>query len=398
MPMPLSDPVHAAAIEDAVHARYSAGALAPQPALCCAVASYDPRLLAAIPEEVIARDYGCGDPTRHVQPGETVVDLGSGSGKACFLLSQIVGPTGRVIGVDNNDAMLALARRHAPEVARRIGFSNVTFVKAKIQDLALDLDAVARHLAAAPVHTVDDWQRLQSATDHLRAAAPLVASDSVDVVVSNCVLNLVRPEDKTTLFAEIFRVLRRGGRAVISDIVSDEDVPPSLQQDGELWSGCLSGAFREDLFLNAFANAGFHGIQLLERQSEPWQTIAGIEFRSVTVAAYKGKQGECWDCNQAVVYRGPFREVQDDDGHTFRRGERVAVCDKTYHLLGQAPYRGQFDLIAPRIAVPLDQAPPFPCAAGTVRRHPRASKGLAYRVTAAGPTCCPPVPDDGACC
>ena len=84
-------------------------------------------MLAAIPEEVLARDYGCGDPTRHLRPGETVLDLGSGSGKACFLAAQVVGREGRVIGVDMNDEMLALARRHAPKVARRIGFANVTF-------------------------------------------------------------------------------------------------------------------------------------------------------------------------------------------------------------------------------------------------------------------------------
>ena len=96
-------------------------------------------------------------------------------------------------------------------------------------------------------------------------------------------LNLVRPEDKQKLFAGIFRVLRRGGRAVISDIVSDEDVPERLKQDPDLWSGCISGSFREDLFLEAFEQAGFYGISLLERQQEPWRTIEGIEFRSVTV-------------------------------------------------------------------------------------------------------------------
>ncbi|MHB8733789.1 MAG: methyltransferase domain-containing protein [Terriglobales bacterium] len=396
--MPPSAPTSAPTVEDAVHARYSAGARAPEAALCCAVASYDPRLLEAIPEEVIARDYGCGDPTRYVRLGETVVDLGSGSGKACFLMGQIVGPGGRVIGVDMNDAMLELARRHAPDVARRLGYDNVAFVKAKIQDLALDLDAVARHLAAAPVHTLDDWQRLQAETERLRTTAPLVATSSVDVVVSNCVLNLVRPEDKTTLFAEIFRVLRRGGRAVISDIVCDEDVPPALQHDAQLWSGCISGAFREDLFLQAFEDAGFHGIQILERQAQPWQTVEGIEFRSVTVSAYKGKQGECWDRNQAVIYRGPFREVRDDDGHFFRRGERVAVCDKTYHLLGQEPYHGRFDLIAPRVEVPLEEAPAFPCTGGTLRRHPRETKGAEYRATAADESCCPPAADGQSCC
>jgi arsenite methyltransferase len=103
-------------IESAVQARYSGAALAREPELCCPV-SYAPALLAALPEEVLARDYGCGDPSRHVWPGETVLDLGSGTGKICFIASQVVGPSGRVIGVDMNDDMLDLARRNAPTVA-----------------------------------------------------------------------------------------------------------------------------------------------------------------------------------------------------------------------------------------------------------------------------------------
>ena len=103
------------------------------------------------------------------------------------------------------------------------------------------------------------------------------------------------------LFREIHRVLAKGGRAVISDIVSDEDVPAHLQADPELWSGCVSGAMREDLFLKAFEDAGLYGVTLLDRPAKPWRTVEGIEFRSVTVVAYKGKEGPCRDHKQAVV-------------------------------------------------------------------------------------------------
>src|SRR6266436_4873623 len=105
----------AMAPEEAVRERYSAGAHVPEAALCCPVL-YDPRYLAAIPAEVLERDYGCGDPTPYVRPGDTVLDLGSGGGKVCFIAAQIVGPQGRVIGVDCNREMLALARRHQSTV------------------------------------------------------------------------------------------------------------------------------------------------------------------------------------------------------------------------------------------------------------------------------------------
>ena len=124
--------------ERSVLQRYSAAAQSREAALCCPI-DYDSRYLSILPAEVIEKDYGCGDPSRYVAPGETVLDLGSGTGKICFIAAQIVGPGGRVIGVDMNDAMLAIARRNDHVVAERLGFSNVEFRKGRIQDLALDL-------------------------------------------------------------------------------------------------------------------------------------------------------------------------------------------------------------------------------------------------------------------
>ena len=262
-----------------------------------------------------------------------------------------------------------------------------------IQDLQLDLERLNEQLAGHAVRSVDDWLNLRQLEDTLRREAPLVADESVDCVVSNCVLNLVRPEDRRQLFNEIFRVLRRGGRAVISDIVADEPVPPHLMEDDHLWSGCISGAFVEEEFLEAFADAGFHGIEIAAWQSEPWRVVEGIEFRSVTVSAYKGKQGPCLERNQALIYRGPFSKVQDDDGHVFRRGQRVAVCDKTYRLLQQPPYQGMFEPIEPREEVPLAEARPFDCRRAK-RRRPRETKGDAFDLTTAASDCCGP---DGCC-
>jgi arsenite methyltransferase len=385
-------------VEEAVHHRYTDGAHKVERNLCCPT-SYAPKLLEAIPEEVLNCDYGCGDPTRYLKPGETVLDLGSGSGKICFIASQVVGPAGKVIGVDMNDEMLVVARRNARQVAQNIGYGNVEFRKGRIQDLALDLELLDGWLKGNPIHSADELRSLESTVEELKNSHTLVPSDAVDVVVSNCVLNLVRPEDKQRLFSEIFRVLRRGGRAVISDIVSDEDVPAEMGQNPELWSGCVSGAFREDFFLQAFEDAGFYGITILEWQDEPWRTVEGIEFRSVTVAAYKGKQGPCWDQKQAVIYRGPFRKVEDDDGHTLKRGVPTAVCEKTYRIYSQEPYRSQFELVPPRVPVPLDEARPFPCSHGTLRRDPKETKGADYRVTTeVSATCCTPGNGNGGCC
>ncbi len=373
--------------DNAVAERYSAAAQEREEALCCPV-TYDPRYLELIPEEIIARDYGCGDPTAYVRPGDTVVDLGAGGGKLCYIASQIVGEKGRVIGVDCNQEMLGLARKYQSEMAAKTGFDNVDFRFGRIQDLGLDLDLLATEVdrldASGPTRTLQIMKLMKS----LRAESPLIESGSADCVISNCVLNLVDPNDRIQLFSEIHRVLKKGGRAAISDIVCDEDVPAEMQADGHLWSGCISGAWREDLFLKQFEDAGFYGIEIDKYQSEPWQVINGIEFRSMTVMAYKGKEGPCLERNQAVVYIGPFRQTQDDDGHVYRRGERVAVCDKTFNILMQEPYAGSFLPVEPTEEIALADAEEFDCTRAK-KRHPRESKGLEYNETR--------VSDDGVC-
>jgi SAM-dependent methyltransferase len=378
--------------ESAVRERYAAGAKSTESRLCCPV-DYAAEYLKVIPQEVIDRDYGCGDPSKYLREGETVLDLGSGTGKICFIAAQIVGPKGRVIGVDMTDEMLEVARRNRPIVAERIGYENVDFRKGRIQDLALDLEKLDAELKARPITDAASFLRADELAQDLRVKHPLVASDSIDVVISNCVLNLVESKSKRNLFEEIFRVLKKGGRAVISDIVSDEEVPEHLQNDPELWSGCISGALTEEGFLQAFSDAGFYGIQILKRDDKPWQTVEGIEFRSVTIEAFKGKQGPCFERNQAVIYRGPFREVLDDDNHRMERGVRYAVCDKTYNLYRKAPYRAFFEFVEPLDDIPLGEAKAFDCSR-TTRRHPKETKGQDYKVTTEASVCC----DGGSCC
>lgn len=283
--------------------------------------------------------------------------------------------------------MLAIARDNAPRVAESIGYANVEFRRGRIQDLALDLDLFDATLAADPITDSDGYLRAEERAETLRRNSPMIAEDSIDVVVSNCVLNLVDSSLKPQLFREIHRVLRRGGRAVISDIVSDEPTPEALQKDAELWSGCISGALTEERLLGAFEDAGFYGIRILERQTQPWQTIDGIEFRSLTVEAFKGKEGACWERNQAVIYKGPFKCVLDDDGHRMERGRRYAVCDKTFQIYGSEPYRKHFELVEPRVEIPLGEAKLFD-RSGRAERHPRESKGQDYELTLPGNESC----------
>ena len=251
MSKPCCPPDH----RDAIDERYGAAALEQEACLCAAV-PFDPALLKVIPEEVVSRDYGCGDPTSWVRPGDRVLDLGSGSGKNAFICSQLVGAKGSVLGLDRNPNMLELAKSACGSVASQIGYGNVSFRRAEIDQLAEDLDG-----------------------------QPLLTDGCIDVVLSNCVLNLVQPSRRGKLLQEIRRVTAPGGRLAISDIICDKPVPLELQQDPDLWSGCISGAWLEAEFCSAFEELGFHKVSLVDRQEKPWQVHAGIEFRSATLMA-----------------------------------------------------------------------------------------------------------------
>ena len=165
-------------VQKSIRDRYGEGAEKREAALCCPVA-YDPRLLEVIPEEVLERDYGCGDPSAYVRAGETVLDLGSGGGKICFIASQLVGDKGRVIGVDMTPEMLELARRAAPLVAERTGLDNVEFRRGHIEDLRTDIDLVDAYLKDHPVKSAADYEVLNRQIEAFRAERPLVALGDV---------------------------------------------------------------------------------------------------------------------------------------------------------------------------------------------------------------------------
>jgi arsenite methyltransferase len=371
-------------VEVGVLERYSKGADARQADLCCPV-DYDRELLEILPQEIIEKDYGCGDPSRYVKKGDTVLDLGSGSGKICYMAAQLVGDEGKVIGVDMNDEMLALARKYQNEMAQKLGSNRVEFIKGQIQDLALDVSAMDAYLAQNPVRKAEDVISLRAWQEKQRNDSPLIKDNSIDLVVSNCVLNLVHDSDKEQMIREIFRVVKPGGRVAISDIVSDELVPQHLKQDQHLWSGCISGALQEHAFLEAFVKAGFIAVSYDKWENQPWQVVEGIEFRSVTITAVKPQSEACIDKGHAVIYRGPFSEVYDDEGHVYYRGERMAVCERNFKLLTGEAYGDDFIGIAPAEELP---GRPWDCAAGSIRDTAETKGGQHQDKYSPGSACC----------
>ncbi|MCA2000694.1 MAG: arsenite methyltransferase [Chloroflexi bacterium] len=190
---------------------------------CCAPESnlYPADLLKAVPPEVANTSYGCGDPITlaSLQTGQTVLDLGSGAGLDCLLASQKVGAEGHVIGVDMTPEMIERARANA----KRVNATNVEFRQGYLEDLPVE-------------------------------------SNSVDVVISNCVINL--SPDKAKVFAEIFRVLKRGGRLAVSDIVTDGELPKEVKTSLSAWAGCVAGAVDAKEYVAMMEAVGFVDISI----------------------------------------------------------------------------------------------------------------------------------------
>lgn len=380
-------------VNDSVMDRYSGGAKEREAALCCPV-DYDTSLLKILPKEIIERDYGCGDPSRYVREGDVVLDLGSGGGKICYMAAQLVGENGHVHGVDINDDMLALAHKHKADMAEKLGGDRVTFHKGTIQDLSMGHAARNAYLSANPVTDADSMTAYRAWEEKQRSEQPMIADNSVDLVVSNCVLNLVRNEDREQMIGEIFRVLKPGGRVAISDIVSDEHVPEHLQKDGHLWSGCISGAYQELDFLEAFVDAGFAAVGYDKWDASPWQVVEDIEFRSVTLTAVKGEGTGCIDRGHGVIYKGPYSSVMDDEGHEFPRGVRIAVCERTFRFCTEGPMANDFIGIAPAVLKdPIEYCAPI----GTIR-HPAETKSGTHVHGEPSDSCCAPSAEDSTSC
>lgn len=331
-----------------VQERYAEAAQKPTAGLCCPK-SYDSELRSHIPKEAFDHNYGCGGPVAKagLHPGEVVVDLGSGVGIDCFVAARMVGAKGRVIGVDMTDEMLAKANLFRVSVAKNLGYDVLEFRKGIIEDIPVE-------------------------------------SDSVDVVMSNCVLNL--SPDKGLVFDEIFRILKPGGRIVISDIVSDREVEKKHRDQKELWTDCYTGALSVGEFIKMFADAGFRGLTQTDESS--WTEVAGYNFSSLTLTAYKfADKTKVSAYGEYAIYLGPYASVQDDKGNVYKRFAPSLVDENASAMLRMAPFAASFLVVgravlsdsskgsAAKAEAPAGGCCPSPSAAKTEAKAPAKSEG-----------------------
>jgi len=289
---------------------------------CCTVGDMPPWLrqaLANVHTEVLDRYYGCGLVAPEAVKGCTVVDLGCGSGRDVYVLAQLVGVEGRVIGVDMTPGQLAVARRHQPWHTLRHGYDrpNTEFVEGFIEDLAA------------------------------------IADSSVDIVISNCVLNL--SPDKPRVLAEVHRILKPGGEFYFSDVYADRRLNWNIRNNEVLWGECLAGALYWMDFLSLAKNTGFLDPRLVSdrvlhiENPELEALLAPARFWSATWRLFKLEMLEpiCEDYGQAVRYRGGIAGHEAgfslDDHHWFEKGQSVKVCTNTWNMLHKTRFARYFD-------------------------------------------------------
>ena len=278
-------------------------------------------LVMDIHEEIRERFYGCGSPIPHALNGCTVLDLGCGTGRDVYLLSRLVGEQGRVIGIDMTAEQLAIARKHQAWHAERYGFvkSNVEFHEGFIEDLA----------------TLG------------------IADNSIDVVVSNCVLNL-SPE-KTRVFKEIFRVLKPGGELYFPDVFADRRIQVALRNDPVLLGECLSGAMYVEDFRRTLADIGCKDARIMSSSlltvddEDLNKKIGMVGFTSKTVRAFKiDLEDKCEDFGQIAYYRGGIIECPVffylDDHHRFEINRPMLVCGNTADMISQSRFAKYFEI------------------------------------------------------
>lgn len=282
--------------------------------------------LALIHEEVKAKYYGCGLLLPEALDGCRVLDLGCGAGRDCYLLAQLVGPHGRVVGVDMTAQQIEVASRHRDYHAQRFGYaeSNVEFLSGYIEQLdALPLEP-----------------------------------ESFDVIVSNCVINL--SPDKPAVLRGAHRLLKPGGEIYFADVYADRRIPAEVAQDPVMYGECLGGALYWNDFLEVAKAAGFNDPRLvadseIEIADEGLKQAArGVRFFSATYRLFKlpGLEAACEDYGQGVVYKGTIPHHPEsfklDNHHVMETGRVFLLCGNTFEMLHDSRLRPHFEFIGDR--------------------------------------------------
>lgn len=297
---------------------------------CCTSHVANPTIKDAIKQihpDVLAKYYGCGFCTPDLLDGMTVLDLGCGAGRDVYIASQLVGPNGRVIGVDMTEEQLATAREFQPYHAEKFGSDNVEFHNGLIEKL----DAIES-----------------------------LKNGSVDIIISNCVINLC--PDKDAVLQSCHRLLKEGGELYFSDVYSNRRIPQALKDDEVLWGECLSGALYWNDFHNLGKKCGFADPRLVEdapitvdnREVQELIERGGdsdLSFFSATYRLMKLESLEpfCEDYGQAVIYKGTIPRFESgwslDDHHYMEAGKVFPVCGNTYNMLKQTRFEQHFEFI-----------------------------------------------------
>lgn len=291
---------------------------------CCTLSKPPKHILTAlnlVAEEVQAKYYGCGLTIPSMVKGLKILDLGSGSGRDCFIASHLVGEDGFVTGVDMTDQQLDVANMYINYHTEAFAYKkpNVNFVKGNIEKL-----------------------------DELN-----FEKESFDIIISNCVINLAA--DKQKVLNDAFELLKPGGEMFFSDVYSDRRISEELQKDKVLWGECLSGALYWNDFLRTAKKAGFTDPRVFEDkpitvENEALEEKLGdIKFYSVTYRLFKldKLESDCEDYGHAVCYKGGIEEMPQsfllDNHHLFPKGKVMPVCGNTYEMLNATRYNAYFD-------------------------------------------------------
>lgn len=290
---------------------------------CCpidAIPDFIKSLLGNIHQEITDKFYGCGSPIPPLLKGKTVLDLGCGTGRDCYIISQLVGESGKVIGVDMTNEQLSVARKHIGYHMDKFGYDkpNVEFIKSFIEDLSA------------------------------------IEDNSVDIVVSNCVINLSPEKEK--VFAEINRVLTNGGELYFSDIFASRRIPAEIAQDKEIVGECLGGALYVEDFRRMLQKSSFADYRIVSQgklnitDANIAEKVGMIDFYSATVRTFKCEfEDKCENYGHVAFYNGTVENAPHafilDDHHEFKTGLPYPVCGNTAKMLSETRYQEHFKVI-----------------------------------------------------